>query len=209
MIASELATIIKKIAVSDVAELGNSDSAQNTYIYDYLSRALRELAAIAFVTRVSDALNITADGYQTFLRSSVAIDDLYEPLRILNSSGTETARRVSYSAPTGWFRESHNSSIHTKNMTGNHTLHYKAYPAKVTADGSTVEFPDSGFMGLCFWTAAMIKESRPGAMDESKALYDRARERLKIVVLANEDARGRSSGGAVPSPNIVDTYFRV
>lgn len=195
------------MAASDVKQLGTADAAQNTYLFKYASRALKELAHISYQTRITQALNIVADGDQAFQYNNVAITDLYSPLRILNASGNEVQKRTAYAAPTGWWKESAGNTINTKSMTGNHTLHYIRYPSDVTATADPVEFPDSGMMGLAFWVCGIIKESANG-YEESNVMYQRARDRLKIAVQANIDGRGVSTGGWVPSLNTIETVFK-
>lgn len=205
--ADDLFFIVKKMAASDVKQLGTTDAAQNTYLFKYASRALKELAHVAYRTKISDALNIVADGNQTFLYNAIAIADLYAPLRILNSTGSPIAKRTSYNLGPGWWKESSGNTVNTMGMTGNHTLHYVYYPADVTATGDTVDFPDSGMMGLAFWVCGIIKESANG-YEESNVMYQRARDRLKIAVQANIDGRGVSTGGWVPSLNTIETVFK-
>lgn len=204
--ADDVIFLVKKIAASDIKELG-SDTTQNTYLLKYITRALKELAHIAYRDKVSDVLNITTDGYQTFLTGASPITDMYSPLRILDPNGRDTVKRTSYAAPTGWWRESGSSQIHTKGFSGNYTLHYIAYPADVTAVGNEVQFPDSGIMGLVFWTCGIVKESANG-YEEANQMYQRAKERLRLSIAANDYGRGKSSGGWVPSLNDVDIIFK-
>lgn len=204
--AGDIITLVKTMNAMDNEELG-TDSQQTDKYLIFLNRALKELAHLAYRTRESDVLNITTNGYQTFYKDSVEITDMYAPLRILGPNGSDVVKRTSYAAPTGWYRESDGQQIHTKQMTGNHTLIYIGYPLPVTDTNSPLDFPDAGVMALAFWVIGIAKESR-NAFDESNAMYQRARERLKITVLANEAARGVSSGGFVPSINDVDRAFK-
>jgi hypothetical protein len=204
--AGQLATVIKKMCAMDVAELGDVDSTQNTYIYDYMSRALKELASLAYVVKITDSLNIVADGFITFTLAGSNITDLYEPIRIVDSNGNEVLKRTFFSAPKGWWRESANSPFHVKGLSGNYVLHYKAYPTEITYDNQIPDFPESGYMVLCYYTAGMIKESK-NFYEESAAMYSKAKERMKLLVKANEDGRG-TMGGRPPMVSDIDLYFK-
>lgn len=205
--ADDLFFLVKKMAASDIKELGSTDALQNTYLFKYATRALKELAHVAYRTRISDALNIASDGDQTFLQGTQPITNLYAPLRILNASGTSVQKRTAYEAPQGWWKESSGNTVNTKGMMGSHTLHYVYYPADVTATADVVDFPDAGMMGLAFWVCGIIKESANG-YEEADIMYKRGRDRLKVAVQSNIDGRGVSSGGWVPSIATIDTVFK-
>lgn len=205
--AGDVITLVKSMNAMDGEELGTDSQQTDKYII-FLNRALKELAHLAYRTRQSDVLNITSDGYKTFQKDSADIADMYAPLRILGPSGSDTAKRTSYAAPIGWWRESDGQQIHVKQMSGNHTLIYIGYPLAVTDANSPLDFPEAGVMALAFWVIGIAKEAR-NAFEESNAMYQRARERLKIVVIANEAARGTSSGGFVPSIADVDRAFKL
>lgn len=189
----------------DIAELGENESIQNTYIFDYMSRALQEMASICYVVKESDPLTVNEDGYVTFKRLGSPIDDLYEPLRIVDSN-REIPKRTAFMATTGWWRDSANSDFHFKGLNGTYTLHYKAYPTEITSKDQMLEFPPSGYMVLVYYTCGLIRESK-NFIDESQVMYARAKERMKIIVKANIDGRG-VQGGSVPSVNDVDLYFK-
>lgn len=203
--AKDLIFIIKRMGIMDIRELGNSDQQQDTYLLEYLNRALKELAHIAYVAKETDVLDIIADGYQTFTLNGQPID-MYAPLRLLNANGSPVQKRTAFEAPVGWWRESSQNQIHTRGITGNHVLHYIAYPKTLTNVNDDVEFPDAGMMGLVFWTLGIIKEST-NAYDESRAMYDRAKERLRVAIAANDFGRGKSTGGWVPSLNDVGLIY--
>jgi hypothetical protein len=203
--ADDVIFMVKKMAASDIRELGNSDSQQNTYLLAYITRALKELAHIAYISKESDVLNITQDGYQTFLQDGNPVD-MYAPLRILDQNGRPVEKRTAFDGPKGWWRESASTKIHTKGMNGNYTLHYIAYPKSVQSTTDMVEFPDAGIMGLVFWTCGIIKESANG-YQEAQVMYDRAKERLKVAIAANDYGRGKSTGGWVPSLNDVGMIY--
>lgn len=204
--AGDLIVSIKQMRAMDMEELG-ADENQTTALLGYISQAMTYLAHVAYITRDSDVLTIAADGYQTFMRSTVAITDLYSPLRILDSTGFEAKKRTSYTESRGWYRESNNAMIHTKQLTGAHTLQYVAYPAAVTQTADIPEFPEAADWGLKFWVCALVLESR-NAYAESEAMYAKAKQHLKVAVLANTAARGYGSVGYVPSPNDVDIYMK-
>lgn len=205
--ASDLITPITKYVSSYIEELGSTSAAQNVLLFSYITLALKKLAHVAYKSRTSSVLNITTDGDQTFLIGGSAITDLYSPLRILDSTNKEINKRTSWSQTVGWWRESSNTSIHTKGMTGNHTLMYIAYPADVTATTDIIDFPASGNLGLIYYVCAMIVESLPNAKDQATHFYNLANMHLKVTVLANVDGRGVSTGGWIPSVNSIDTYF--
>jgi hypothetical protein len=204
--AGQLATLIKQMIKMDLAEIGENSEAQNTYIYDFMSRSMQKMARLAYITRISDPLTISADGFATFKLSAADIADMYEPLRILDSTGREVAKRNSFGAPKGWWKESANSQIHVKGLNGSHILHYIKYPKEITASSDIPEFPPSAYMGLVYDTMGMIKESK-NYYDEANNMYLLARTHLKIAVKANEDARG-FTGGRPPSINDVDAYYK-
>lgn len=215
--AGDLVPTIKKLAVSFLEEIGATDKDQDFYIYMYLNNALRKLAGIAYIMKESDLISLSTDGYVTFLSSSQPIANMYAPLRILDPSGRETAKRTSFVDVKGWWRESANTKIHMKGFTvasqpmaaGNYVLHYLAYPATVASAGSVIEFPDAGAMGLTYFVAAMIGES---FVDGDKRIVDHyyglADAEIPITTQANIDGRGHSSGGFVPSQSTTDSVFR-
>lgn len=201
--AGDIMTLVQQMRANDIQEIGTDSTAQQAYLVTVINAALKELVHIAYRTRVSDALAISSDGYKTFQYSSADITDLYSPLRILDSNNRAVAKRTSWEAPTGWWRESDGQQIHMKGLTaGNYTLHYVRYPTPVVNSGTTLDFPDAGIMALTFWCSGIVLESR-NAYDEAQAMYNRAKERFGIPVLASEAARGYSSGGYVPSFDFV------
>lgn len=208
--AGDLLPTIKKLSASYLEEIGSTDEAQNVYIFAYINHALRELANIAYVMKISDPLSISSDGFVTFNLNTQPITNLYAPLRILEPSGTkEVRKRTSFVDTNGWWRESTNTQIHVKGLTaGSYTLHYIAYPATVATSSSIIEFPDSGTMGLSYYTAALVVESLPNGKDQADHYYGLYARHMKIAVQANIDARGHSSGGYVPSLNLVETVYK-
>lgn len=186
----ELTSMIKKEAKMDLAVLGNSDSDQNTYIWYYMTLAMWKYVSLAYVSRTSDSLVVSADGYVTFQRSSLDIDDLYEQLRILtpDASGTELTRRTSFSAPRGWWRESANAQIHIKGA-GTYVMQYKGYPAKAATATQILEWPASSYDLLMFETIGKIKESKDDAQGAATA-YAIADKLVPVLIKANADARG-------------------
>src|SRR5690625_2624491 len=125
--AGQLATLIKQEVKMDLAELGDTDSQQNQYIFDFISLALKGWAKLAYQTEVSDPLTIGSDGYVTFQKGGNDISDMYEPLRILQN-GNEVRRRTSFAGEDGWYKESSNADIHVKGLSGEFTLQYIRYP---------------------------------------------------------------------------------
>ncbi|MEK3838650.1 hypothetical protein [Paenibacillus sp. FSL R7-0128] len=213
--ASDLVSTIKQLAQSYLEEIGDEENVQNAYIFQFMNQALRKLAHIAYQQKNSDALYISSDDYAVFQIGGTDISDIYSPLRILDPNGRDMQKRVSFADTRGWWREATNTPIHIKGFAlvtnplpaGNHILQYLAYPAPVAALTSPVQFPDAGSMGLCYYVAGLILESRPTAKDLVMHYMNLSQTHLKIAVQANIDGRGTSSGGYVPSINTVDVAF--
>jgi hypothetical protein len=204
----ELTSMIKKEARMNLALLGNTESDQNTYIWYYMTLAMWKYVSLAFVVRTSDALVVSADGFVTFKRSAVNIEDLYEQLRILTpdeATGTELTKRTSFAAGRGWWRESANSQIHIKGS-GTYVMQYKAYPAKAAIADQILEWPATSYDLLMFETIGKIKESKDDAAGATAA-YAVADKLIPILVKANADAQG-TTGGRPPSMNEVSFYRR-
>lgn len=205
--AANVVPTIKKLVESYLEEAGSTDLEQNETIFMYLTQALRKLAHLAYYEKTSDALYISSDGDAIFQRSAADITDMYAPLRILDPQGRETQKRVSYADTRGWWRDAANLNINLKGFAlatnplpaGEYTLHYLAYPASINSLNSTINFPDAGSMGLCYYTAAMIYESLPTAKDLVNHYYGLADGNWEVAALANSMGRGISSGGPVPS----------
>lgn len=218
--ASNLVPMIKKLAESFLEEIGDEETVQNSNIFDYMTHALRRLASIAYQEKISDALYLSTDDYAIFQIGGVDITDMYAPLRLLepvqgNIKDRELQKRVSFSDTRGWWRDSANTQIHVKGFAlatnptpqGSYTLHYLKYPAPIASLESAVEFPDAGSMGLCYFVAALILESRPTAKDLATHYYNLADAHLNVAQQANIDGRGQSSGGYVPSLITVGNVF--
>ncbi len=202
----ELTSQIKKMGKMDIAHLGN-DSDQNTYIYYYMTLAMWKYVSLVYVTRTSDELAVSADGYVTFQRDGADIQDLYQQLRILapDESGTELSKRTSFSAPRGWYRESVNSQIHIKG-TGTYVMQYKGYPAKASTAAQILEWPATSYDLLIYETIGKIKESLDDAQGAAAA-YAIADKLIPILVKANADAQGSTTGNP-PSQGDVEAYRR-
>lgn len=191
--AGELAEIIKQEVKMDIAELGSSESVQNGYIFAFMSLALQEWARLAYLVTVSDPLMISGDGYVVFQKSSQPIQDLYEPLRLMKSNGYPEKQRVNFAGDQGWFRESSNSEIHVRNISGEYTLYYLRRPAWIDSESDVPEWPASGYLALIFKVCGMIKESK-NYYEEAEAMYARAERHLPAVVMANLSAIGTTDG---------------
>jgi hypothetical protein len=205
--AKECFDLIAKMDMMDIKVLG-AETSQKTYIYMYLTRALKELAHVARVVKIAEPLNIVSDDYQSFTISGQPID-MYAPLRLLDNTDYSANNRSSFAHPMGWYREGSNQQIHTKGLNGTYILHYVAHPKSVTVatENEPVEFPEQGIMCLLYWTIGLIKESR-NAFAEAQSMFDKANQRIKLTILANESAKGRGSDGYIPSVNDVNTYFK-
>jgi hypothetical protein len=212
--ASDLVPTIKKLVESYLEEIGDGAAEQNSNIFMYLNQGLRKLARLAYQERDSDALYISSDDYQIFTIGGNAITNMYAPLRILDPQGRDMQKRVSFADTRGWWREATNVNIHIKGYAlatnplpaGNHILQYLAYPGTIASLESRVDFPDVGSMGLCYFVAGLILESRPSAKDLANHYYGLADGYWEIVELANMEGRGTSSGGPVPSM-VTPKYF--
>jgi hypothetical protein len=191
----ELTSMIKKESKMNLAQLGNTATDQNTYIWYYMTLAMWKYVALAFVNRTSDVLVVAVNGYVTFQRNAADIDDLYEQLRILTPNevtGVLFPKRTSFDAPNGWWRESANSQIHIKGA-GTYVMQYKGYPAKATTDGQFLEWPSSSYDLLMFETIGKIKESI-NDLEGAAAAYAIADKLIPILVKANTDAVGSTNG---------------
>lgn len=202
----EITSQIKAMGRMNLAHLGNS-AAQDTYIRYYMTLAMWKYVSLAFVTRTSDALTVSENGYVTFKRGGNDIEDLYEQLRILitNDAGTEFAKRSSFPAPLGWWRESANSLIHIKGP-GTYVMQYKGYPAKATSDTQILEWPATSYDLLMYETIGKIKESL-NDIEGANVAYSVADKLIPILIKANIDSQG-VTGGRPPSQNEVQFYRR-
>lgn len=159
--AGQLATIIKQLAANDIQDLGNDD-AQNSFIFQYMNIIMWELAKIAELTTYSDALTINSDGYVSFLKGGVSVDNtMFEPKVLYNASDVAQTKRTSFDAPTGWIREAQDLQIHVKGLTaGAYTLKYLRYPKQVTVPTDVIEFASSANATICKEVVALIKLSK-------------------------------------------------
>lgn len=202
----DLIGIMQVINTLDNADIGESDNGQSNYII-FINRAMKELAHIAYRSRVSDELMISGDGYVYFQKSASNITDIYAPQRIMNAAETsEVPKRTAFSAPVGWWRESDGAAIHVRGLTsGSYKLHYIGYPTTVSATTDTLDFPEAGIMVLAYWCSALVKEAS-NSYDEAQAMRAIANKNMGVIVQANTDARGVSSGGYVPSQATLSIY---
>lgn len=159
--AGQLATIIKQLAQNDIQDLGNDD-AQNSFIFQYLNIIMWELAKIAELTTYSDALAISGNGYVTFLKGGVSIDNtMFEPKVLYNASNVAQTKRTSFEQNNGWIREAQDLQIHVQGLTaGSYTLKYLRYPKQVTVASDVIEFASSANATICKQVVALIKLSK-------------------------------------------------
>jgi hypothetical protein len=199
--AGTLASIIAKLAEMDVPDLGSTSVTQNNYIYQFMNIALMKLARIAFIVTYSDPLPIAANGQYTFKKGNVAITDLYEPQVVLDATETEMQKRTSYSAPTGWWRDSQNQEVHFRGVTaGNYVLKYLKYPARVTQDSDTVEFPPSGYDALIKEVISLIKYAK-NSYAGAEFMDGKAKASMSEATQGSMSSRGTGSSGQPPGPN--------
>jgi hypothetical protein len=193
--SGQLATIIQNLAQNEMGDLGATDALQKSAIYSLMNIAMMKLARIAYNTTYSDALAISTDGFVTFQVSSQAITNMFEPLVVLTSADQEIQKRTSYSAPTGWWRDSQNLEIHVRGLTvGNYTLKYIRYPKLVTLDTDTVEFPPSGYDALIKDIMSLVKLTR-NSYAGSEYMDGKSKAALGEVTQAAMSAKGTGSTG--------------
>lgn len=156
---SDILTTIRDLAVNELGDLGDTEEAQNAAIFRFVNVVLDKRARQAYIEEFSDALNITTDGDYTFLRGTVAITDLYEPLgvHVTDKYGRTIQPRTSFEATPGWRRESDNQLMNIRGVTGLHVMKYLRYPASVDASTDTVEFPRAGKWDIIFDVVALSK----------------------------------------------------
>lgn len=201
--AGQLATIILKAAEMDVPDLGADSTTQNSYIYQFMNIVMMKYFRVAYQEMFSDILAISADGYVQFKTSSALITDMAEPEKLLDmgtSNETEVTRRQSYSSAKGWWRGGQNQDIHVRGLSGNYKLVYLKYPARVTLDGDTVEFPPSGYDLLIKEVVAMIKWAK-NSYGGSDFFDAKAKVALGEAVQGSISARGTGSSGQPPGPD--------
>lgn len=194
---SDILTTIRDLAAMEIEDLGSDSTAQNAAIFRFTTVVLRKRARQAYIVETSDALTISGDGYQTFLKDAVAVQ-MYEPLAIYGPSGSGINKRTSWDAPVGWFRESENNLIHAKSMTGSHTLKYLKYPEPITASTDTVDFPLAAQMDIIMDVVSLVKLIK-NYYEESNAI--KAKATGTATEKATINARGQ---GNFSPPSLLD-----
>jgi ABC-type uncharacterized transport system permease subunit len=198
--AGQLAAIITQLSEMDVEDLGTNP---NTFIYTYMNIAMMKLARVAYQVKFSDALQISSNGPVTFQTAGVDISDLYEPQSIYTSTDSEIAKRTSYAAPVGWWREAENQPIHVRGLpSGLYTLKYIKYPARVSIETDPVEFPPSGYDALIKEVVSLIKYSK-NSYSGAEFAKAQANASMGMATQGSISARGTMGGGQPPGP--VDT----
>lgn len=173
--ADQLIANVQQICLMDMAYLGENDTVRKTVMYDYLSLAMHALAKNANQVAYTDTLTISADGAATFKVSGVNVDDMFQPLRVIDTgSGQEARHSQSFAFTNGWFWDGSAQSLYVKGLRGTFSLHYVKYPAWITAGSQIPEFPPSGYMSLIYETAALIKQSK-NYYEEANAMKEQAR----------------------------------
>jgi hypothetical protein len=207
-VASDLATMIKKESKMNLAHLGNTDTAQNTYIFYYLTQSLWKYAGLISRKKTSDPLVVASNGYVTFEYDGNDIEDMYAPLRILvgSESGTTFAKRTAFDAPTGWFKETANDPIHIKGP-GTYVLQYKAYHPNIVSGDQPLDIPQTSYDLIQYETIGKIKESLNDT-EGTAAAYAIADKLIPVLIKANTDSSMSTTGGMVPSQNEAQYYRR-
>jgi hypothetical protein len=203
----DLNSQIKKQGKMNIAQLGNSATDQNTYIYYYMTQALWKYAGIIFRKKISDPLTLAANGYVTFQISGVNIADMYSPIKILVApevSGSTFLHRTSFDAPSGWFKESANDPIHIKGA-GSYVLHYRALHAKITSESQTLDIPMQAVRLIQYEALAQIFHSLNDTANAT-TMRSIAVAEVPIVIQANMDSSSATTGGIVPSQNMAANY---
>jgi hypothetical protein len=206
-LVSDLNTMIKKESKMNIAQLGNTTTDQNTYIYYYLTQALWKYAGIIFRKKISSPLVVSANGYVTFDISGIAIEDMHSPIKILVSpevSGSTFIHRTSFDAPNGWFKESANDQIHIKGV-GTYILHYRSYHAKITGESQTLDIPQAAYRLIQYETLASIFHSL-NDIESFNAMRSIAIAEVPILIQANMDSSASTTGGVVPSQAMAANY---
>jgi hypothetical protein len=203
----ELTNQIKKEGKMNIAHLG-TDTDQSTYIMYYLTMAMWKYVDIVFLKKTSDALVVTANGYVTFQKDGVDIEDFYAPIRIYVGSieGKSLIKRTSFEGDTGWFKETAQEQFHIKGA-GTYVLQYRAYPAKATVSTQLLEWPSSSFDLLMFETIGKIKESL-NDLEGAGAAYAIADKLIPVLIQANMSNSASNTGGVVPSQAMAANYRR-
>lgn len=198
--AGQLATIIKKLCAMDLEEIGSDDDTQNTHIFQFMNIILMKLARMAYNVEFSDAKTISTDGYVTFQLNGTDIDNLYEPLTIVDTTPLENEmqKRTSYSGPKGWWRESNNLGIHVRGITGSYKMKYIRYPKLITLTTDTVELPPSGYDALIKDVVSLIKLA-PNSYAGSEYVGGLAKQAYGGVTQGAISARGTGNSGQPPS----------
>lgn len=201
----ELTGQIKRMGKMNIAHLGN-DYDQNTYIYYYMTMAMYRYVSLAYVMRTSDVLTVVGDGYVTFQRNGEPVEDLYEQVRILmpDINGEEAIKRMSFTGPTGWWRDSANGQLHMKGA-GTYVMQYKGYPVKVSTPTQILEWPAAAYDLLIYETIGKIKESLNDS-EGAAAAYGIADKLIPVLVKANSDAQG--TAGGVPARQSDIQFYR-
>lgn len=207
-VVSDLNTMIKKESKMNIAQLGNTASDQNTFIYYYMTQALWKYAGIIYRKKISSPLTVATNGYVTFKIGDTDIADMYSPIKILNSpevSGRNLSKRSSFDDPAnGWFKESANDPIHIKGA-GTYVLHYRAYHAKITGESQELEIPNAAYRLIQYETLASIFHSL-NDIESFSAMRAIAVAEVPIVIQANMDSSASTTGGVVPSQAMAAHY---
>lgn len=190
--ADQLAAMIAQIAKMDLAELGETDTIINTKIFDFMSLAMHKLAKLANQVVITEPTAIV-NGAANFLTNGQPVSvDMFQPIRIMDTTGLEVPQRQSYSSPDGWFWEAENREIHFSGVAGMVSLHYVKYPAWITTGTQTPEFPPSGYYSLIFETVSLIKQSK-NFYEESEGMLKLARESYGPVLAASQAGTATSN----------------
>lgn len=193
--ADQLATQIKMACKKDVIDLGE-DIDQDFYIFNWMNYFMLQNAKKIRRTVTSDALAISSTGYVSFLVSSQAITDMYEPYQMLDANDKAVSRRTTFDNPqTGWYREDGYSDIHVRLLNGVYRLKYIKYPDKITLGTQTPDLPPAMYGELISWVCSRIKYTK-NFVDESKAMLEDA----QAVRLAGVKAAVSAMGSNAQSP---------
>lgn len=201
--AGELTSMIKKNARMDLALLGANNTEQNTYIFYYLTMALWKYAGLAYCTRTSDPLTVTANGPVTFQIDGASIEDMYAQQYLLKD-GQKVRKRTSFDDPgPGWYREGFNQDIDIIGL-GTYKLVYRAYHPKITAESQELMWPQTSYNLLMYETIGKIKQSKNDDAGADSAFKIAAKE-ISLLTKTAIDSQG-NTGGPVPSHNDTQYY---
>lgn len=198
--AGQILTVVRTINKMDVDYLGPDPTTQNQTLFQFMNVALWNLVRLCYNTETSDVLSISADGTANFMKNTQPITNMFEPLRMLASDGSEAPQRFTDSYPVGWYCEGPGQPIDVRGLTGQYLVKYIRYPRQVTQEADPVDCPEAGYKPLIMEISTLVKSVK-NFYAEAQAMEGIARTGYDEIVQAAVSARGPSPGGNPPSFN--------